>query len=526
MARASAAPNRVHAEDLRDLRVGEQDPPGRRLRQHHARRELGEGLLEQRALGAQRRLRLAPLARELQVRAHARDQLAAGERLRQVVVHARAEPLDRRLLARPRGEHDHGELARGRVLAQGRDEPVAVEARHHRVRDQQVGRLRAHRLQGGHAVGHHVHVPERRQQPRQVAAQVGVVVGDQDARGDGSRPALPGGVGRPEHALGFGVRRQPADRLLHEQRRARRVAPAVGVAQLLGRQVGRPEREPDREARALADHAGHGDRAPVQLRELLDQREPDARALVAASARALDAVEALEEPVELVGRDAAARVGHHQLGMAVDGLQAHVDAARERELERVGEQVEDDPLPHVAVDVDGLGERIARHAQLDPAAPRGVAEAARQLPGQRGEVDGLEGGARATLLDARELQQRVDELQQPLTVAVHERHLARAEPAPAVLERVLERAEHQRQRRAELVADVGKERRLRPVQFGELLGSALLGLVAARAADRRGDVAGDKMREGAVIVIQYPVAVQGGHQKPVGRTTLRQQWDD
>src|SRR5579875_1672310 len=79
---------------------------------------------------------------------------------------------------------------------------------------------------------------------------------------------------------------------------------------------------------------------------------------------------------------------------------------------------------------------------------------------------------------------------------------------------------HQGQRRAELVTDVGEERRLGPIQFGELLGSALLGPKTARAADRRRHVAGDQLYERPIIVIEYPVAVERGDQEAVGRTAL------
>ncbi len=39
------------------------------------------------------------------------------------------------------------------------------------------------------------------------------------------------------------------------------------------------------------------------------------------------------------------------------GLQAHADLAIERELECVGDQVENDLLPHVDIDEDRLGQR-------------------------------------------------------------------------------------------------------------------------------------------------------------------------
>ena len=57
----------------------------------------------------------------------------------------------------------------------------------------------------------------------------------------------------------------------------------------------------------------------------------------------------------------------------------------------------------------------------------------------------------------------------------------------------LERAEQQRQRRAELVADVGEERRLGAIDLGERLGAAALLLVGAHVGEAGGDLAGEEL---------------------------------
>jgi len=65
------------------------------------------------------------------------------------------------------------------------------------------------------------------------------------------------------------------------------------------------------------------------------------------------------------------------------------DLAFERELEGVGEQVEHDLLPHVAVDVRGLGERRTIHHQSQAGLlDRGTKDAG-ELRRQRGEIGGL-----------------------------------------------------------------------------------------------------------------------------------------
>ena len=60
---------------------------------------------------------------------------------------------------------------------------------------------------------------------------------------------------------------------------------------------------------------------------------------------------------------------------------------------------------------------------------------------------------------------------------------------------VLDRAEHQRQRRAELVADVGEEGGLGPVEFGQRLGPLPLLLVGPGVGDGGGDLAGQQVEE-------------------------------
>ena len=70
------------------------------------------------------------------------------------------------------------------------------------------------------------------------------------------------------------------------------------------------------------------------------------------------------------------------------------------------------------------------------------------------------------------------------------------------------------------MADVRKERRLRPVEFSQLLGTLLLSLIAARAAHARGDVPGHELHEGAVAVIEPSVPVQPGHQESDRRRAM------
>ena len=66
------------------------------------------------------------------------------------------------------------------------------------------------------------------------------------------------------------------------------------------------------ERRALAERLSTATVPPCSRDQLLDQRQADARAFVGARARALDAVEALEDARQLLARNADAGVARPQ----------------------------------------------------------------------------------------------------------------------------------------------------------------------------------------------------------------------
>ena len=82
-------------------------------------------------------------------RPDAGEQVGGGERLDQVVVGARGQPLGRGLLTGAGREDDHRKGGQRRIRAQGREQGEPVELGHHHVGQQQVGRVRARGGQRG-----------------------------------------------------------------------------------------------------------------------------------------------------------------------------------------------------------------------------------------------------------------------------------------------------------------------------------------------------------------------------------------
>ena len=463
------------------------------------------------------------------------QQLGRGERLDQVVVGARPQALDGRLLAGPRRQQQHRHGRGARVAAQGGHQRQAVEAGHHHVADHQVGGGGADRVQGGLPVGDRGDlVADGAQQPGQVVPHVGVVVRDQHPYGQGvtrlcgevcvtaERDLLQHGP-HPRAATVLRDPGQPAQGFLDEgidRGRCRRRV--VGGDDSDGGQVGAAERQPDGERGALALGAGRGDAAAVQLDEFLDEGQADAAALVRAGARVLDAVKPLEQPGHLLLGDADSGVGDRDDRLTALGAHGDANGAVEGEFQRVAEQVQHHLLPHAAVEVDGLGQRGAVHLERQAGAVDSRPEDTGQLGGHRRDVGRFVARLHAPGFDAGEVQQRVDQPAQAQPVAADDLQLLAHLDIGAgqVALEFLHRPHDQGQRGAELVADVGEERGLGPVQLGELLRAALLVLVAAGAPDPRREVPGHEADERAVALVQRPVPVQAGHQEPVRGAAL------
>ena len=76
---------------------------------------------------------------------------------------------------------------------------------------------------------------------------------------------------------------------------------------------------------------------------------------MAASARAFDAVEAFKEPWNFGFCNACARIAHREQCLLPISSKTDPDLAIEGEFEGVGQKIEDDLFPHVAVDAGFAG---------------------------------------------------------------------------------------------------------------------------------------------------------------------------
>ena len=218
---------------------------------------------------------------EHDVGTHPGQQFGGGERLDQIIVGTGAQPGDRRLRPRTRREQQHRHRRGPRVRPQRRDQPQAVQHRHHHIADDQVRRGRPHHLQCRASVGDRFDdVTVRAQQPAQIVTHVGVVVGYHHAHG----PSLHV-VSRGRGELGSGVRGRlgrPAQRLLDISVPALRGTRRGPGCDSVGRQVRGTQRKPDRERGALPLDAVDVDRPAVQSDEFLDQGQTDSTAFVGA----------------------------------------------------------------------------------------------------------------------------------------------------------------------------------------------------------------------------------------------------
>jgi len=200
--------------------------------------------------------------------------------------------------------------------------------------------------------------------------------------------------------------------------------------------------------------------------------------------------------------------------------------AGEGELERIAQEIEHDLFPHVPVDVHRRGQVRALDDELEAGALGRRPEPTGEVRRERREIGGLERRVHPAGFEPGELEQRIDQAEQPETVPVGQREplpLALAERLGRIRQGILERAQQQVERRAKLVAHVREERGLGAVQLGQRLRPLLGLLVRPGVRDGAGEMSAQELEEAAVGVVERPA--RAGRDRQVPRAGYRQDQD-
>ena len=88
-------------------------------------------------------------------------------------------------------------------------------------------------------------------------------------------------------------------------------------------------------------------------------------------------------------------------------------------------------------------------------------------------------------------------------------------------QRVFNRPQNQRQRRAQLVAHVAEKSRLCPIQFGQASRALLLFFIGLGIGNAGGYLAGCKVQKPCVTRIELAIRIQRGDENPTGLPALR-----
>src|SRR5437660_158128 len=240
------------------------------------------------------------------------------------------------------------------------------------------------------------------------------------------------------------------------------------------------ERNCHRESAASPGRAGHIDCSTMKPGQFPHERQPDSSAFKCSPSRAFHAVESLENARKLFPGYAGPGVSHRKLYSVSSPADANYNASLKREFESIGEKIQHDLLPHVAVYVHSFRNGLAFNRKCQPRLLHRRSEDAADLLSERAQVDRLIHRLEAPGLDAREVKKRVDELQEPESIAVCDDQLfmlVGAQTLSALRQYLFERAQHEGERRPEFVAHVGEETRLGAVQFSQSLSASALSLV-------------------------------------------------
>ena len=227
-------------------------------------------------------------------------------------------------------------------------------------------------------------------------------------------------------------------------------------------------------------------------------------------------MKALEKPRHFLLGDADPSVANAQFRNSARRTQRDSDLSLESEFEGVGDEVQHHLLPHFPIHIDGLGELWAVDRKPQTRLFRRRPEDARELRRESGEVGGLEDRAHAARFDARKVQQRVNQAQEPQAVTLRHLELTfgrRRQRRASAREKLLDGPEHQRERRSELMTDVREEYGLGSVDLRQRLGALFFCLELSRVGDARGDLRGCEVQKVQIGLVELEPGADARHQE-------------
>ena len=287
----------------------------------------------------------------------------------------------------------------------------------------------------------------------------------------------------------------------HQQAAARaqitRHRPVVAQA-ALGRCGDLAQIQPHSEGTALPGRAGHGQLAAHQLGQQMGDGQAQAGAGVTAAPPGAAALEGHEDALQVLLGNADAGVYHLQARHLAAEVQPQNDVAVVGEAHRIAQQVEQDLAQPLGVSADVLGHPalgLQLKAQVLGRSLRRhhVHQIVQKLPHrQRRRVQ-----PQPASLDARQIEQAIDQTVQVLAAAVDSGHrAARRVAQAAVLEQDLGITQDAVERGAQLMGDASDITRLGLVGgFSLVLGGLQRGVGAA--------VGNDLLRQQQVVTVRF-----------------------
>ncbi len=223
------------------------------------------------------------------------------------------------------------------------------------------------------------------------------------------------------------------------------------------------EAQAEVETAARAVRALHRDLAAHQAHQMAADRQPQARAAIAAAGGGIGLRKRLEQPALLLGRHADARVANLEAQAdrclrALDDVDADSHLAALGELDGVVPEIEQHLAQARRIAHQGHGQlRRLREQQLDALLLRAHAHQVRQAVEHVAEVERDRLDVQLAGLDLREVQDVVDDAQQRLGRPVDPLDVVHLLPVEPALQGQVRHAQDRVHRRADLVAHVGQE---------------------------------------------------------------------